>query len=312
MKLLHVRRRMDLSYVCSGMKQKRDERRSISQAHFCHSSITIGTRKKLSCTCTVSDNCGSQNKCWTLYSALVWIVNDPLLATHNITLKYLEKGHPFMCADGVHGSMNSHAAIYDFKDFTGIIKSSRKDIECLILDHKSMYQFENESKKVKGFLLSEVRVASFRRGSLCLFSKASHDQVDFREVNFLKKSSERELITLLQEQQSPVAMMPCMPSPRGISQTSLLWRSYRQWWCPRPWSGGLNEFGLKPHILPFTLYAHIDFRELKRHLSHIEYVPLMFTLCIWDSQHLHEDWVEIDFICFGFNFTCWFSWQFPN
>lgn len=168
------------------------------------------------------DNCSSQNKCWTLFSALVRTVNDPFLATQNITLKFLEKGHTFMSADSVHGSitkkMNSHAAIFDFKDFTEIIKSSRKDIGCLILDHKLMHQFENESKKVRGFLISEVRVASFRRGSLCLFSKTSHDQVDFREVNFLKKSSERELLTLLQEKQSPVNAVPCMPSPRGISQ----------------------------------------------------------------------------------------------
>ena len=168
------------------------------------------------------DNCSSQNKCWPLFSALVRIVNDPSLGTQCITLKYLEKGHTFMQADSVHGSigkkMNSHESIYDFKDFVEVIKSSRKAMECLTLDHKSMYQFENESKKMKGFLLSEVRVASFRRGSVCLYCKKSHDQVEFKEVNFLRKTSEREIVTLLQQKQSPVDVIPCMPTPRGISQ----------------------------------------------------------------------------------------------
>ena len=49
------------------------------------------------------DNCGPQNKNWTLYTALTAAVNSkdhPYL--ESITLKYFEVGHTFMSADSFH------------------------------------------------------------------------------------------------------------------------------------------------------------------------------------------------------------------
>ena len=45
------------------------------------------------------DNCGPQNKNWTLYPALVAMVNNSCTSLETITLKYFEAGHTYMSAD---------------------------------------------------------------------------------------------------------------------------------------------------------------------------------------------------------------------
>ena len=45
------------------------------------------------------DNCRPQNKNWTLYPALVAMVNNSCTSLETITLKYFEAGHTYMSAD---------------------------------------------------------------------------------------------------------------------------------------------------------------------------------------------------------------------
>ena len=45
------------------------------------------------------DNCGSQNKNWTLYPALAAMVNNSCTGLETITLKYFDAGHTYMSAD---------------------------------------------------------------------------------------------------------------------------------------------------------------------------------------------------------------------
>ena len=47
------------------------------------------------------DNCGGQNKCWTLYTSMIHLVNLNR-GPDKITLKYFTVGHTFMSADTFH------------------------------------------------------------------------------------------------------------------------------------------------------------------------------------------------------------------
>ncbi|XP_060881369.1 uncharacterized protein LOC132952892 [Metopolophium dirhodum] len=53
-----------------------------------------------------ADNCTAQNKNWTLYTALITIVNQTF-GPNEIIIKYLTKGHTHMSADGIHGNIES-------------------------------------------------------------------------------------------------------------------------------------------------------------------------------------------------------------
>ena len=45
------------------------------------------------------DNCRPQNKNWTLYPALVGMLNNSCTSLETITLKYFDAGHTYMSAD---------------------------------------------------------------------------------------------------------------------------------------------------------------------------------------------------------------------
>ena len=49
-----------------------------------------------------TDNCGGQNKCWTLFTMFVSLVNRSDNDIQSITIKYLTVGHSFMSADSFH------------------------------------------------------------------------------------------------------------------------------------------------------------------------------------------------------------------
>ena len=42
------------------------------------------------------DNCTAQKKSWTLFTAMVDIINSNMIAANKITFKYLEAGHTLM------------------------------------------------------------------------------------------------------------------------------------------------------------------------------------------------------------------------
>ena len=67
------------------------------------------------------DNCGPQNKNWTLYPALVAMVSNSCTSLETITLKYFEAGHTYTSADSFHHLVEKEAKkmykLYDFQDF---------------------------------------------------------------------------------------------------------------------------------------------------------------------------------------------------
>ena len=142
--------------------------------------------------------------------------------TDTLTMKYLEPGHTFMAADSVHGNItcklntSSQGEVHDFRDFVRVIKSSRKKMEVIPLDHHNMFLFKNQSKSKVQVLVKNVKVAQFRRGSLNMFVKSSHDDSVFKEVEIFKRSTLRELQSALLHGKSPLSGVPKIECPRGI------------------------------------------------------------------------------------------------
>ncbi|XP_045771874.1 uncharacterized protein LOC123871886 [Maniola jurtina] len=140
------------------------------------------------------DNCNSQNKNKLLFSALVRIINDNMTTIERITLEYFESGHTFMAADAVHAAiakkLKSKGEVYDLNDFITTIKTSRKNMEVDLIDHKDMIIFSNDSKLTypKGFNIQNLKVIEFRRNNLNLFAKNNYN-ADFTEISFLKKKN---------------------------------------------------------------------------------------------------------------------------
>ena len=169
-----------------------------------------------------TDNCNSQNKNWTFFSALPLIVNNPETGTEVITIKYFEPGHTFMSADGVHGNINkalkSKSYLGDMEDYVDTINGCRKKIQSIVLDHTDMKQFSNEVKTKQGFKLCDVRVAQFRRGSSKLYTKFSHSQEEFDARDHLKQKAKQSLLTHVRNKTNPLQGIVSMQTRRGIQK----------------------------------------------------------------------------------------------
>ena len=63
------------------------------------------------------DNCATQNKNWTLFSALVYEFNQIGNSSQSRTIKYFENGHTFMAANFFHKAMENELQKYNFNDF---------------------------------------------------------------------------------------------------------------------------------------------------------------------------------------------------
>ena len=84
-----------------------------------------------------ADNCGAQNKNWTLFTGMVALVNEEG-GPESITVKYLEKGHTFMSADSFHArieaEMRKKKNLYDFSDFQTVIGKCGQDVPIIVAD----------------------------------------------------------------------------------------------------------------------------------------------------------------------------------
>jgi hypothetical protein len=73
------------------------------------------------------DNCAGQNKKWSLFCFLIYIVNSTEISTDEIELKHLEPGHTFMSADNFHHqvekSLKMKGKVYEFYDFVSCVEN---------------------------------------------------------------------------------------------------------------------------------------------------------------------------------------------
>lgn len=127
------------------------------------------------------DNCAAQNKNWTLYSYLIYLINSAEVSFESITLRYLEVGHTFMAADEFHHrverSLKTKKRVYDFEDFCKAVSDtgSRTIVKKMIIqdffdfeDCSSTFKLKNSNPRA---YLNGIAEANFRRGFHLLFTK---------------------------------------------------------------------------------------------------------------------------------------------
>lgn len=143
------------------------------------------------------DNCGAQNKNWSLYTMLAYLVNSETVQMKNIELKYLEKGHTFMAADAKHKQiqqqMRGKGKVYDFEDFQACVSKARCEVIAMpfssFREWKSgMSPYALKKLQNRPYLEKMVHV-KFIRGSDEIYFRNSFDD-EFDHVKFLKASFE--------------------------------------------------------------------------------------------------------------------------
>jgi len=185
-----------------------------------------------------ADNCTGQNKNWTLYTALVCILNSNnslFQNTESVTMKYLTKGHTHMTADGVHGNIEKKIKqirhIYDLEDLKNCISQSRQNLN--ILELKDFYGWQNKKKTTNvktdalhGFKINSVVMAKFSRGSTCMEYWTDFNgepkTLDFLQKKFLKgiktyapkKFTQHRGINLNKKKEIIDKLVPSMPENR--------------------------------------------------------------------------------------------------
>ena len=151
------------------------------------------------------DNCGGQNKCWTLYTMLVKLLNT-YSHIDKITLKYFTVGHSFMSADNFHRSvekeMKAMDKVFDFHDFTKCVANV---CDAVVMTHKDFYDFvrglsEGKASKLSRPYLSDVYIAEFRRGSMKMYYKLHNDD-SFKDADFLKRNVKKSIKIMPPQQQ---------------------------------------------------------------------------------------------------------------
>ena len=120
------------------------------------------------------DNCSGQNKNWTLYTMMLFIVNSPNYDVEEIHLKYFEPGHTFMASDAAHGriekQMRKTRKIYDFRDFVETIKQAKcEPLEMGFTDfidwNSGVSQYALKQLGDKRPYMNEIVSARFETGS---------------------------------------------------------------------------------------------------------------------------------------------------
>ena len=136
------------------------------------------------------DNCAGQNKNWTLYTSLVFLVNRSD-GPDSVTLKYLEKGHTFMSADSFHARVESlmrkEKKVFDFQDFTSIIDKCGRAVKMNFDEFREWYNGMSTAKFTHKPELKNVVEAKFEKGTVELQWKESFDETEYRKGLFLKK-----------------------------------------------------------------------------------------------------------------------------
>ena len=144
------------------------------------------------------DNCGGQNKCWTLYTALVNIVNCDITNLETVTIRYFEKGHSFMSADHFHAKVEKQLKyadkVYDFKDYVQCVNKAPGIVQSM--EAGDFFDFEKGlsegavSKSSRPYLANTAAV-QFRRGSHLMYFLTWQEMLrgdNFsREADFLQK-----------------------------------------------------------------------------------------------------------------------------
>ena len=125
---------------------------------------------------------------------MVDIINSSDISAKTITFKFLEAGHTFMSADSIHAKVEKRLRaaknVYDFPDLVKCVQASKINVlEPSHTQFKNLKGQQSQPKLAKRpCMLSEIRVAQFRRGKSLMYVKKRHSDEEFISFDFLKKS----------------------------------------------------------------------------------------------------------------------------
>lgn len=149
------------------------------------------------------DNCSAQNKNWSFFSFLVYMVNSPDIQAKEIWIKYFEPGHTYMSADSFHHqvelSMKYKGSVCDFKDFCDAVQSSNSGKVTVVemeigqfydwVDHTSQAKIKKAEPRP---YLAEITMIIAERGKNSLKYFTNYDPATSKILNFLKAKPERD------------------------------------------------------------------------------------------------------------------------
>ena len=90
-----------------------------------------------------ADNCAGRSSSLPWFSVNTW-------GPDSVTLKYLQKGHTFMAADGLHGEigkvLKKETQVVTFSDFVKVCSKASKKSKTIIMDLPDLYSFTKENR----------------------------------------------------------------------------------------------------------------------------------------------------------------------
>jgi len=190
------------------------------------------------------DNCAAQNKNWTLFSFLIYIVNSAEICCDEITLKYFEPGHTFMSADSFHHqvelSMKRQGTLYDFADFCEAVRtanSGRVDLRSLEAtdfsnwcNHSSIHKINKTNPRP---YLSQMVCVTALRGSKSLTYKRSFDSEPL-ELNFLTTVAFKQGIEKAESRSIPRGITQAKKDDIIAKLLSMMPEGRRSFWLNLP------------------------------------------------------------------------------
>lgn len=143
------------------------------------------------------DNCSSQNKNWSFFSFLIYMINSEEITAHSIRINYFEPGHTFMSADSFHHqveeSLKRQKKTYDFTDFVAAVEKCNRGkvfIKKMILEDFYLWEDMSSAAKIKKHTqrpyLADITEILVKKGDLNLHYKTSEDE-EFKPVDFIMK-----------------------------------------------------------------------------------------------------------------------------
>lgn len=149
------------------------------------------------------DNCSAQNKNWTFFSFLVYIINSSEIQAEKIWVKYFEPGHTYMSADSFHHqvelSMKYKGTLSDFKDFSDAVQAANSGkVTVLEMRINNFFNWIDQTSQVKikkmqpRPYMTDITMILAERGKQYLTYFDNYNLEDPKTLSFLKAKPERD------------------------------------------------------------------------------------------------------------------------
>ncbi|XP_031327380.1 uncharacterized protein LOC116160352 [Photinus pyralis] len=190
------------------------------------------------------DNCSAQNKNWSFFSFLLYIVNSDEINANEIVIKYFEPGHTFMAADSFHHKVELSMKkmgnkLYDFGDFVQAVKQASRQTEVLPMELQHFFIWEDYTSQYKLSrinprpYLNEIVQVSVHRGSLIMTYQNDFD-APIIELDFLSAKITKNKKLPPPKKQQKVLGIPSKKKAAIIKNLGAIMKNRLQFWNELP------------------------------------------------------------------------------